>query len=72
VCELKDKLNTKWLVKFIPFVLHSKKEKQILVLRKLRRNVPGWAGRVSGIHTGLKEFVWKDNSKKICFANFRR
>jgi len=41
-------------------------------MEKLRRNVAGWPGLVSGIHTGLKEFEWKDNSKKNLFANFGR
>ena len=69
----KVKLNKKWGVKIYPLYPFSRKEKtEISIVKKLRRDVAGWPGLVSGIHTDLKEFEWKDNSKKNLFANFSR
>jgi hypothetical protein len=42
------------------------------VAKKLRRDVPGWFGRVDGVHKGAEEFEWKINKQYRCAANFGR
>ena len=38
-------------------------------VQQLRRDIPGWAGRVREIHTGRKEFDRKDTVHGMGVAN---
>jgi hypothetical protein len=45
------------------------REIQDLAVRQLRRNIPGWAGCVGGVHKGTNKFDMKDTAHATGVAN---